>query len=75
MTDTGATRSFCRICGSTLLYESPRWDGEVHVAVANLHGELDKPPQGHVYADRSPGWCPISDELPRFGGASGTEKL
>ena len=25
MTDTGATRSFCKICGTTLFYESPRW--------------------------------------------------
>lgn len=75
LTDTQATRSFCARCGSTLFYRSPRWPEEVHVAVASLEGELDRAPAGHVYADRAPSWCPISDELPRFGGASGVEPL
>ncbi|MFQ5503979.1 MAG: GFA family protein [Planctomycetota bacterium] len=74
-TETEATRSFCRICGSTLLFESPRWAGEVHVAVANLVDELDEMPSGHAYADRSPDWCPITDDLTRYGGESGTERL
>lgn len=74
-TDTGATRSFCSRCGTTLTYESPRWEGEVHVAVAHLDDPLDRAPSGHVYADRAPAWAPIHDDLPRHGGASGTEPL
>jgi hypothetical protein len=34
-TDTGATRSVCRHCGSTLFYEGPRWPGEVHVVLVS----------------------------------------
>ena len=30
-TETGATRSFCTACGTTLFYEGPRWDGEILV--------------------------------------------
>ena len=75
LTDTGATRTFCRTCGTTMLYASPRWPDEVHVAVAVLDDPLGVPPKVHVYADRAPDWCPISDGLPRFGGASGTEPI
>ncbi len=74
-TDTGATRSFCGTCGSTLVYRSPRWAGEVHLAVAHVDGDLGRAPGAHVYADRAPAWCPITDELPRYGGPSGTEPL
>ncbi len=75
VTDTAATRTFCRHCGTTMLFESPRWKGEVHVAVAVLDAELDRAPRGHAYADRSPAWCPITDDLPQYGGESGTESL
>jgi hypothetical protein len=74
-TETEATRSFCRVCGSTLLYRGPRWEGEVHVAVANLLDPLDRLPRVHAYADRSPEWCPVTDDLPRLGGETGTEAL
>ena len=74
-TDTGAERTFCARCGSPLTYSSPRWPGEVHVAVACLAEPLDREPSAHVYADRAPAWCPIRDRLPRFGGASGMEPL
>ena len=74
-TDTDATRSFCGRCGSTLLFASPRWAGEVHVVLANLDGDLGQRPTGHAYADRATTWCPILDDLPRFGGEDGGERL
>jgi hypothetical protein len=62
-----AVRSFCRRCGSTLLFESTRWPGEVHVVVANLCGPLDRAPQAHVFfGDRAP-WVTIADDLPKQG--------
>ena len=76
LTKTGATRGFCAECGSPLTFRSPRWTGEVHVAVACLDEPLAELPRGHVYADRAPVWCPVPDDgLPRFGGESGTERL
>jgi len=44
-----ATRSFCGACGSTLLFESSRWPGEVHVALANVEGPVDRTPETDVY--------------------------
>jgi len=68
-------RKFCSLCGSTLTFEGARWPDEIHAVVANLLDPLESAPGSHAYADRAPTWCPITDDLPRFGGASGTEPL
>lgn len=73
LTDTGATRSFCKRCGSTLFYEGPRWPGEVHVALANLEAPIDRAPSAHVYVDDRAAWWHITDALPQYGGESGME--
>jgi len=72
-TDTDATRSFCRRCGSTLFYAGPRWPGEVHVALANIDGPIDRAPSAHVYVDHKAAWWRISDDLPQRGGPTGVE--
>ena len=70
-----ARRSFCRACGSPLFFESERWPGEIHVALAALHGAIDRAPGAHVFfSDRAP-WLEVADALPRRGGASGIEPL
>lgn len=74
-TPTEASRCFCSNCGCTMTFASPRWAGEIHVAVACLAGELDRAPSSHFYADRAPEWAPIHDALPRFGGADGAQPL
>lgn len=80
-TETDAERTFCKVCGTTLLFQSPRWKGETHVAYALFDADdegsipLDKPPLAHAYADRAVAWCPLEDKLPRFGGATGSEPL
>jgi hypothetical protein len=72
-TDTGATRTFCTECGSTLTYQGPRWPGEVHVTLANLEWPIDRAPEGHIYVDHKAPWWEINDSLPQRGGESGTE--
>ena len=42
-TETGAKRSFCRRCGTTLFYEGPRWPDEIHIAVGCLDDPPDQP--------------------------------
>jgi hypothetical protein len=66
-----ATRSFCNVCGSTLLFESSRWPGEVHVVVANLVDPLDRAPEAHVFYDDRVSWVELGDDLPRIGTTSG----
>lgn len=73
-TDTGATRSFCGRCGTPLLYQGPRWPGEVHVARAAIDGRIDKLPGAHVYVDHAADWFEITDSLDRYGGPTGVER-
>ena len=74
-TETDAVRRFCSLCGTTFSYSSPRWPNEIHLTVANLLDPLGQTPTGHAYADRAPDWCPILDDLPRYGGKTGMEPL
>jgi len=70
-----ATRSFCGRCGSPLLFESERWPTEVHIARASIAGAIDREPAAHVfYSDRAD-WLAHHDELPKRGGATGTEPI
>ncbi len=46
---------------------------EVHVALANLEGPIDRAPASHVYVDHKAAWWEIADSLPQHGGDSGTE--
>lgn len=74
-TETDATRSFCKRCGTTLFFESPRWAGEIHVALAHFEEPIDRAPSGHVYVDHKAEWWEIQDDLPRFGGPTGVEPV
>jgi hypothetical protein len=70
-----AVRSFCSVCGSTLLFRSTRWPGEVHVATANFDAEIDRLPTAHIfYSDRAT-WFDGADELPKCGGPTGLEPM
>ena len=63
----GAERGFCSHCGSMLFFRSERWAGELHIARAQVVGEVDRAPQAHVYWDTHVEWVQIDerDGLPR----------
>jgi hypothetical protein len=60
-----AQRGFCGECGSSLFFRSSRWPGEMHVALANIEGSLDREPEGHVFYDSHVHWLQLADDLPR----------
>ncbi len=69
------TRSFCRICGTTLFCRSDRHPRMWDVVAANLDGTPDRTCSGHVYfSDHAP-WVDVGDSLPRFGGADGMQPI
>jgi hypothetical protein len=53
-----ALRRFCGHCGSSLLFESSKWPGEVHVVRANFDGEIDRPVAGDAFTDEPAAWLP-----------------
>jgi hypothetical protein len=70
-----ATRRFCSVCGTPLLFKSTRWPGEVHVATGSLIDPPDRKPQAHVnYSDRVT-WYDPEAQLPKYGGVTGMEPL
>jgi len=59
----GTERGFCDICGTTMFFRSKRCPGEIHIARANLLGELDIRPAYHVFYDQRAGWWSTEDKL------------
>ena len=72
---THGTRKFCTRCGTSLFCESTKHPDRVDIPLANMDGPIDRAPQLHVYFDDCADWTEVSDELPRFGGKTGMEKL
>ena len=56
-------RGFCSKCGSTLFYKSSLCPGEIHIALANVHGNIDRRPEVHVFFDSHVDWFSFSDDL------------
>ncbi len=67
------TRSFCRTCGSQMLCQTHA--GVIDIALAALHGPIDREPNEHWYFDSRAEWTRIEDDLPKLGGESGMEPL
>ncbi len=55
----GAKRRFCRICGSSLFFESEKWPGEMHIALGCLDSEADRLPEGNAFADDRVHWIDL----------------
>jgi hypothetical protein len=70
-----SVRRFCKICGSSLVFESDRWPGEVHISRANIPGPVDREPGVHAFFSDKADWVRVEDSLPRRGGTSGVEPL
>jgi hypothetical protein len=60
----GAVRQFCGVCGSSLVFRSDQWPGEVHVARANFADPLDREPAMHGFYDTHVDWFAVNDTLP-----------
>jgi molybdenum cofactor guanylyltransferase len=54
----GTRRSFCRVCGTKLFFESTRWPGEIHVPLAVFTTPVDREPEGHAFYEEHVAWLP-----------------
>lgn len=55
---SGTTRSFCRVCGTKLFFESDKWPGETHVALASFDDPVDRAPDRDVFFAEHLAWIP-----------------
>ncbi len=70
-----ARRSSCSLCGSPMFFQSSRWPGETHVALALLDDGHGLAPTAHAFFDDRAPWVHVEDGLARRGGPDGTTPL
>lgn len=66
-------RRFCRVCGSQLFCQTE--PEVVDIALAALHGKIDRDPEAHYYYDSRAEWTHVNDDLPKLGGEDGMQPL
>ncbi len=59
-------RGFCSKCGSSMFYQSTICPGEMHIALANVQGDIDRKPEVHVFFDSRVDWFSFNDDLMRL---------
>lgn len=69
------SRSFCKVCGSSLFCELEHEPDTIDIVLANLIDPIDKAPNAHVYYSNRVSWLEVRDELPKLGGKTGMERL
>ncbi len=67
------TRSFCKNCGSQMFCQTE--PEVIDVALAALHGKIDRDPEAHYFFDSRADWTLVNDDLPKFGGETGDQPL
>lgn len=63
---SGASREFCRDCGTPLFFVEDIRPDEVDVAVSTLDNPAAAPPSRHIWLESQTPWLVLGDHLPRF---------
>jgi hypothetical protein len=58
-TDTGAYRTFCTDCGTSLTYENDSRPGEIDITTGSLNDPEQFAPTKDVFADEKLSWVPL----------------
>ena len=61
-TNTGAWRTFCDCCGTSLTYESDARPGEIDITTGSLDRPEQHPPTKDFYPDEKLSWVPLVDD-------------
>jgi len=64
----GNVRTFCRVCGSTLVTIFPGAPETLGLALGTLDDDPGIEPQLHVFVGSKAPWHDITDALPRYDG-------
>jgi len=58
-TNTGADRTFCGDCGTSITYENGARPGEIDITTGSLDNAEAFPPTKDVFADEKLSWVPL----------------
>ena len=65
--ENNTIRTFCRHCGSSLSFFSPRAPSEViEIALGTVDGDIPVKPDAHIFVGSGANWTVVCDDLPRF---------
>ena len=66
--ENDTVRSFCRACGSSLLFESKynRESSTIEIALASFDTSIELSPDAHIFIQNKVTWLTINDELEKF---------
>jgi hypothetical protein len=66
--ENGTVRSFCKQCGSSLVFRSPKGaPGEVEISLATMDSNVPVMPDAHIFTNYALSWTSKDDTLPCFG--------
>ena len=60
-TETGAIRTFCDVCGTSLTYKISNRPGEIDITTGSLDQPEDFQPTRDVFPDEKLPWVPLVD--------------
>ncbi|MDH3692615.1 MAG: GFA family protein [Gammaproteobacteria bacterium] len=65
--ENATTRTFCRHCGSSLTFSSPRApEEEVEIALGAMDGDVPVVPSAHIFVGSAANWTVLNDDLPQY---------
>jgi len=66
--ENDTVRSFCRTCGSSLLFESKynRENSTIEIALASFDTPIELSPDAHIFIQNKVSWLTLNDELEKF---------
>jgi hypothetical protein len=74
--ENGTVRTFCRHCGSSLTFFSPRaLDDTVEVALGTVDGSVPVVPDAHIFVGSCANWVSLRDGLPKYEEGRGSTRL
>lgn len=72
----GSTRSFCPVCGSSLLFKASSGQEDlVEFALGCLDDPISERPDAHVFLHYKANWSDIHDALPKFTEGRDSEEF
>lgn len=73
--ENGTTRQFCRNCGASLTFSSPRAaSDEVEVSLGAVDDDVPIQPNAHIFANYAANWTNINDGLLQYGEGRGKDE-
>lgn len=73
--ENDTTRTFCRHCGSSLAFSSPRAsDEEVEIALGAMDQDVPVVPSAHIFVGSAANWTVLGDDLLQYEERRGSAR-